>query len=264
MLTRLFTWGRYEIVLDWGAMLHDIRADFEWLSGLWYTLTTVFAWCAVAMFAFLAIHALVRSLIAVWRGQRAKGASYASLVAFMLGVVATVYCQATKPQPVPKATLRFDRGLHDNGSVATNDHPVIRGTVDPLYTLDALHIDYRPKSSTNALDYVRAYDGRTTDLVAGIRLFIPDCTDKLIWIWSEYVEPPPEHTNGEYRIDYVTRPFDGPVDPESPEFVMLRTPVIDSETGRKMSPPDLPKPLEFSDEEIRRLLDDNDKQEDNQ
>jgi hypothetical protein len=114
-----------------------------------------------------------------------------------------------------------------------------------------------------ALDYVRAYDGRTTDLIAGISVFIPDCTDKLIWIWSEYIEPPPEHTNGEYRLDYVTRPLDGPVDPESPEFIMLRTPLIDSETGRKMSPPEIPQPIEFTDEEIRRLLNDNN-QEDNQ
>ena len=32
--------------------------------------------------------------------------------------------------------------------------------------------------------------------------------------------------------------------------------------GRKLSPPELPPPIEFTDEEIRRLLNDN--QEDNQ
>lgn len=257
MNTTLFHLGRYDIVLDWGAMLHDMRADFEWLSGFWYTLTTLFIWCAVTMIAALAIYTIVSSSVSIWREHRARGASYSSLFVFIIGAIATVYCAATKPKPTPSAALRFDRGLHDNGSVATNDHPVIRGTVDALYTLDALHIDYRPKYSTNALDYVRAYDGRTTDLIAGISVFIPDCTDKLIWIWSEYIEPPPEHTNGEYRLDYVTRPLDGPVDPESPEFIMLRTPLIDSETGRKMSPPELPQPIEFTDEEIRRLLNDN-------
>ena len=262
MHTTILHWGRYAIVLDWGAVLHDIRADFEWLGGFWYTMTTVLVWCAATLIAGLAIHALVSAAIAAWREERAKGASYSALAFFVVMAVATIYCAATKPPPTPSATLRFDRGLHDNGSVATNDHPVIRGTVDPLYTLDALHIDYRPKASTNALDYVRAYDGRTTDLIAGISVFIPDCTDKLIWIWSEYIEPPPEHTNGEYRLDYVTRPLDGPVDPESPEFIMLRTPLIDSETGRKLSPPELPPPIEFTDEEIRRLLNDNN-QEDN-
>lgn len=244
MHTTLFRWGRFDVVLDWGAMLHDMRADFEWLGGFWYTMTTVFVWCAVALFAVLAVHAISCSLVSVWRRERARGASYASLAAFVVGTALTVYCSATKPQPVPSATLRFDRGLHDNGSVATNDHPVIRGTVDPLYALDALHVDYRPKSSTNALDYVRAYDGRTADLLAGISLFIPDCTDMLVWIWSEYVEPPPEHTNGEYRLDYVTRPIeDAGTATETPRFIMLRTPVLDSETGRRLSPPELPQPL---------------------
>ena len=263
MKTTILHWGQFEIFLDGGAMLHDMRADFEWLGEFWYTMTTFFVWCAVTLIAGLVIHALVCSAIAVWRRERMKGASYSALAFFILGTIATVYCAATKPPPMPSARLIFDRGLHNNGSVATNDHPVIRGTVDALYTLDALHIDYRPKSSTNALDYVRAYDGRTTDLIYGISVFIPDCTDKLIWIWSEYIEPPTEQTNGEYRLDYVTRPLDGPVDPESPEFIMLRTPLIDSETGRKMSPPDLQQPIVFTDEEISRLLDENDK-EDNQ
>ena len=263
MTETLFRWGRYEIIFNWGAMLHDLRADFTFLEDFWYTMTTVLLWCAVALISTLAVHALVTSAVSAWKGQRAKGASYASLVFFVLASVATVYCAANKPPPIVSATLRFDKGLHDSGSVATNDYPFIRAIVDQPYRLDTIHIDYRDKGSTNAMDYVRAYDGSTADLAAGIRLFIPNCTNRLIWIWSEYIPPPPDHTNGEYRIDYVSRPIDEIYDPANPRFIMLRTPVTDAETGRKMSPPELPDPIEFTDDEIRRLLNDT-PQENNQ
>ena len=45
----------------------------------------------------------------------------------------------------------------------------------------------------------------------------------VVWIWSEYVEPAPTHTNGEYRIIYVGRIDGGAAD--APRYVTPRTPI---------------------------------------
>lgn len=160
---------------------------------------------------------------AAWRGFAGRRGTFAALC------VLAAFCAilADKPTPVPSALLRWDRGLADNGSVATNDTVSIRGTYDPLMANDALHVDYRPKWITDSPDgWTRAYDGGVSDLADGFAVTIPDATNMVIYIWSEYVEPAPTHTNGEYRIIYVGRIDGGAA--ESPRYVLPRTPIVAS------------------------------------
>ncbi|MBQ3808660.1 MAG: hypothetical protein II840_11970, partial [Kiritimatiellae bacterium] len=162
--------------------------------------------------------------------------------AFLVGAVLAAL-HADKPAPVPSAYLRWDRGLADNGSIATNDTVFIRGTYDQLMANDTLHIDYRDRASTNALDWVRAYNGVVSDLGPGITMTIVGATNMVIWVWSEYVPPAPVHTNGEYRITYVGSVTNSP--PETPRYVLPRTPVKTAE-GVQLSPPELPEPQRTS------------------
>lgn len=189
---------------------------------------------------YLAMVAIVlASAIALKRARRSRTGAVA---VFLLGAVLAAL-HADKPTPIPSATIRFDDGLHDNGSVATNDTVFIRGTYDQLMANDTLHIDYRDRASTNALDWVRAYNGVVSDLGPGITMTIVGATNMVIWVWSEYVPPAPVHTNGEYRITYVGSVTNSP--PETPRYVLPRTPVKTAE-GVQLSPPELPEPQRTS------------------
>ena len=160
---------------------------------------------------------------AAWRGFAGRRGTFAALC------VLAAFCAilADKPTPVPSALLRWDRGLADNGSIATNDTVFIRGTYDPLMANDALHVDYRDRTITDSPDgWARAYDGAVGDLADGFTVTIPDATNMVVWIWSEYVEPAPTHTNGEYRIIYVGRIDGGAAD--APRYVTPRTPIVAS------------------------------------
>lgn len=190
---------------------------------------------AISLVFFAALALALVAAVALGRARRSRSCAVA---AFLVGAVLAAL-HADKPAPVPSAYLRWDRGLADNGSVATNDTVFIRGTYDALIASDTLHIDYRPKSSTNALDWASAYVGVTSDLAAGITRTIPDATNMVIYVWSEYVPPSPVHTNGEYRITHVARLDGGAAN--APRYVTPRTP-IKADGGRQLSPPELPEP----------------------
>ncbi len=190
---------------------------------------------AIALLYIAAVALLLVGAFALGRAQRSRSGAVA---VFLIGAtVAAIH--ADKPTPVPSALIRWDTGLADNGSVATNDTVFIRGTYDQLMAADALHLDYRPKSSTNSLDWVRCYEGVVSDLAAGFTVPIPDATNQVIYVWSEYVAPSPVHTNGEYRITYVGGVTNSP--PAAPRYVLPRTPIKTS-TGVRLSPPELPDP----------------------
>lgn len=183
--------------------------------------------------------ALALALVAAVALGRARCSRSCAVAAFLVGAVLAAL-RADKPTPVPSALLRWDRGLADNGSVATNDTVFIRGTYDPLMANDALHVDYRPKWITDSPDgWTRGYDGRVSDLADGVPVVIPDATNMVVQIWSEYIEPAPTHTNGEYRISFVAR-LDGEA-ANAPRYVTPRTP-IKADGGRQLSPPELPEP----------------------
>ena len=62
-----------------------------------------------------------------------------------------------QPTPVPSETIRFDTGLYNQGSVATNDHPVIAWSFDLWSWSNTIHIEVRPKGSTNELDWLERW-----------------------------------------------------------------------------------------------------------
>jgi len=174
---------------------------------------------------------------------RKRGSSrFASLVFAMISLCLARANDSNKPMPVPSATITWDVSLHDFGSVATNDYPRIGWTYDQWIANDVLHIDARPKGSTNAADWVSYYVGRVTDTFwTG---YMPGCTGMTIYVWSEYVEPPPVTTNGVYHIDYLSVPLDYVQETEDLRmWDLLRTPIYDADEKRLMSPPSLPEPL---------------------
>ena len=195
--------------------------------------------------ALLYILAVGLALCLAFAARRIRRSRPVAVGVFLLGSVLAAL-HADKPTPVPSALLRWDRGLADNGSVATNDTVFIRGTYDPLMANDALHVDYRPKWITDSPDgWARAYDGGVSDLADGFAVTIPDATNMVVWIWSEYIEPAPTHTNGEYRIIYVGRIDGGAA--ESPRYVLPRTPIKgmeDEGDAHHLSPPSLPPPAQ--------------------
>lgn len=190
----------------------------------------------IALLYLLAVALVLCCAVALGRARRSRSCAVA---AFLVGAVLAAL-HADKPAPGPSAYLRWDRGLADNGSVATNDTVFIRGTYDALMASDALHVDYRPRSIVDTPDgWTRGYDGRVSDLADGVTVVIPDATNMVVWIWSEYIEPAPTHTNGEYRIIFVAR-LDGEA-ANAPRYVTPRTP-IKADGGRQLSPPELPEP----------------------
>lgn len=199
----------------------------------------------VVAIALLYLPCVVLVLCTACALGRARRSGADAVVVFLLGaIIATLH--ADKPPEIPSATFRWDEGLRNNGSVATNDTVFIRGTYDPLMAGDTLHVDYRDRSIVDTPEgWARAYDGVVSDLANGFTVTIPDATNMVIWVWSEYIEPAPVHTNGEYRITYVGNVTNQP--PQSPRYVLPRTPIKAAGDGAvvwevNLSPPELPEP----------------------
>lgn len=205
--------------------------------------TAMLVWSALGLFLGLGLFLLGRVVWMVYKRHRSAGGSALAAAAFAgyALMVAWAGNDGNKPTPVPSATIRFDRGLYDQGSVATNDHPVIAWAFDPLLAFDTVYISARPKGSTNELDWIDYHSGPVADTIW--RGFIPACTGMEIFVWSDYVPPAPEYTNGVYHLDYLAEPMDWePVD-DVMKWNLLRTPIIDANDGRWMSPPIIPEPL---------------------
>lgn len=201
-------------------------------------------WCTLGLFTFLGAFLLARAVWMIYKLHRRAGGSALAAAAFAgyALMVAWAGNDGNKPKPTPSATLKFDVGLYDRGSVATNDHPVIAWRFDPWLSADTVHIAARPKGSTNELDWIYYHDGPVSDTIW--RGYIPACTGMVIWVWSEYIPPTPESTNGVYHLDYLAEPLDYlPVDERVRQWQLLRTPIIDAADGRCMSPPIIPEPL---------------------
>lgn len=98
---------------------------------------------AVTIIALLYLLAAALVLCCAVAARRIRRARPVAVGVFLIGSVLAAL-HADKPTPMPSATIRWDRGLADNGSVATNDTVFIRGTYDALMASDALHVDYRP------------------------------------------------------------------------------------------------------------------------
>lgn len=220
----------------------QILTVVEW-SGR-QELSRFFIVAALVFFTVLLSVAGAYSVVMIYRRSREAKHS----VAFSLSLVAIILCIARAAYPTsaekntPHANIVWDTYIYDDGSVATNDWPRILWRYDPWSANDILHIDARPKSSTNAEDWVQYYVGSVSDTYwSG---YMPACTGMTIFVWSEYVPPSPVLTNGVYYVKYLSYPIDYTHDDDSVRmWTLLRTPIFDANGKRLMSPPVLPEPL---------------------
>jgi len=213
------------------------------LDQLWLVAQIEQEECSKAFFLIAAVAFTLLTVLMVFGSfKRSGGSVLASIVFAMLSLSLARANDSNKPTPVPSATITWDVSLHDFGSVATNDYPRIGWTYDQWIANDVLHIDARPKGSTNESDWVSYYVGRVSDTFwTG---YMPGCTGMTIYVWSEYVAPPPVTTNGVYHLDYLSVPLDYVQETEDLRmWDLLRTPIYDAEEKRLMSPPSLPEPL---------------------
>jgi len=198
----------------------------------------------VAVFTAAATVAGAYGIYLLYRNGRRSGHSVLSSLFFAAYALCVAFAgnDSNKPTPTPEATIVFDTSLYDDGSVATNDCPTIRWTYDPWIANDVLHIEARPKGSTNETDWIQYYVGRVTD--ASWTGYIPACTGMTICVWSEYVQPSPVSTNGVYHLEYLSVPLDYVQDAgDLRMWDLLRTPIYDADEKRLMSPPSLTEPL---------------------
>lgn len=119
---------------------------------------------------------------------------------------------STKPEQGPAAPhpdLRFDNGIRNAGSWydSTNGIVHLKFGFDDLLSLDVLHIDAHPKGSIDAGSWTEYYAGPIT-VQQPLSLEIPDATNMVIWLWSEYVEPEHVVTNGVFHMNGVIRVMD--------------------------------------------------------
>ena len=205
-------------------------------------MSQAFNLAAIAFFTLLATVAGCYGIYCLFRSIRAAGSSSLASVIFAAYAlcIARAGNDSNKPPKIPKADIIFDTFLSDNGSVATNDYPTIRWRYDAMAANDYLHIDARPKGSTNETDWLGYYVGRVTD--GSWHGHMPGCTGMTIHVWSEYVQPSPVSTNGVYHLDYLSVPLDC-VQDTLRTWCLLRTPIFDAEEKRLMAPPSLPEPL---------------------
>lgn len=207
----------------------------------------LFRACALAAgagFAALGLALAAHVAARLWRRHARCGGDALSAVLFCAYAAAVGWAasDSNKPAPVPRATLVFDRGLRDDGSVATNDWPSIRWGYDAYLANDTVHVEARPKGSTNDLDWLEYHRGPVAATAWSGHM--PGCTGMVVHVWSEYVEPPSVRTNGVFRLDGVDAPLDWtPASPDVRLYVPIRAPVLDAAGGRRMSPPALPDPL---------------------
>lgn len=93
-----------------------------------------------------------------------------------------------------KTLFKFDDGLYDDHSYATNDTLHVAWTRDPVIPLDStLYIDYRTSGATNE-EWITL--GVTTVGAFSFDAIVQNATNFDYFIWSEYVPPTPIHTNG--------------------------------------------------------------------
>ena len=171
-------------------------------------MSQAFTLAAIAFFTLAATAAGCYGIYRLCRSIRAAGSSSLASVIFAAYAlcIARAGNDSNKPPKIPKADIIFDTFLADNGSVATNDYPTIRWRYDAMAANDYLHIDARPKGSTNETDWLGYYVGRVTD--GSWHGHMPGCTGMTIHVWSEYVQPSPVSTNGVYHLDYLSVPLD--------------------------------------------------------
>lgn len=91
-----------------------------------------------------------------------------------------------------KSTFRFDTGLTNNGSYATNDTVYAAWTYSGIPPESAVFIDYRLSGTTNEWENL----AETTAAAGSWTGTLANATNYDYYVYSVYVPPIPAHTNG--------------------------------------------------------------------
>lgn len=194
--------------------------------------------CSIMLIVSLAL--LIRFVWKLAKSHAKESGTAVAAILFALygAAIGAGSNDSAKPEKIPSATIIFDRGLYDQGSVATNNWPEIRWKFDTWLRNDTAHISVCRKGEEETGWYDVWAGPVTATAWSG---YVDDCTNMVIHIWSEYIPPPAEHTNGVYHLEYVTTPMDW--DKPFPEWLLPRCQIIDANDRRLMSPPIIPEPL---------------------
>lgn len=138
------------------------------------------AYFVTALLAVSMAVALPMALVFNYRKMRPLG------IAFILIALGFLHSMATK--------WRFDTGLHNNGSYATNDTVCAKWTYDmQIPSSSDLYVDYRLSTDTNGL-WQTLIKTKASVLTATATLL--NATNYDYFVWADYIPPTPVHTNG--------------------------------------------------------------------
>lgn len=146
-------------------------------------LNNIDAYFATALIAVLMAVALPVATVFNYRNFRKHG------VLFVLIAFGFLTSMATK--------WKFDTGLHNNGSYATNDTVCAKWTRDmSVPATSDLYVDYRLSTDTNGLWQTLIH---TTAGALTATATLADATNYDYFVWADYVPPTPVHTNGVWK-----------------------------------------------------------------
>ena len=123
--------------------------------------------------------------------------------------------------------VRWDTGLHDNGTLITNDTVSVAWTYTGIPGDSSLYIDYRAAGSTNEWENL----AETVASAMSWSGTLANATNYDYWVYSIYIPPVPVHTNGVWVGQaYETKSRVG-----AKSFLILNGKV--QEHGRTIAPP---------------------------
>ena len=135
--------------------------------------------------------------------------------------------------------IRWDTGLHDNGSVITNDTVEVRWTYSGIPSASSVFIDYREEGTTNEWRNL----GETTATAGEWFGTLANATNYEYWIYSTYVPPVPVHTNGVW----VGQAYETKARVGASAFVIINGVV--EQHGKAIAPPSAKKKEDGEDED---------------
>ena len=123
--------------------------------------------------------------------------------------------------------VRWDDGLHDNGTLITNDTVAVSWTYSGIPSASSIFIDYREAGSTN--EWMNLAE--TVASAMSWTGTLANATNYDYWVYSTYIPPVPVHTNGVWVGQaYETKSRVG-----AKSFLILNGKV--QEHGRTIAPP---------------------------
>lgn len=190
------------------------------IADIFQTVTAVACVAVLAAFAVgyaaYAAGDLVARLRRLFCSSKARGllAVAAIVCAVMYGGSKGVY-------------VRWDDGLHDDGTLITNDTVTVVWTYSGIPSASSVFIDYREAGSTN--EWLNL--GESVASALSWTGTLANATNYDYWIYSTYIPPVPVHTNGVW----VGQAYETKARVGAKAFLILNGKVL--EHGRTIAPP---------------------------